>query len=149
MSTRRALALAAVILLAACQATEADEDLPAGPIHDRHELMEDIGMNTKKIGDALKSGDHTPIAGAADEIARLAAKSAALFPEGSTHAKSRALPAIWDKWTEFERLSGELGAKASNLAEVARAGGDVKEAANCLFGNCKSCHDQFRAPDED
>ena len=124
------------------------EDLPAGPIRDRHELMEGIGKNAKAIGDALKRGKHDPIAEAADKISAAASKIPALFPKGSTDPKSRAMPAIWEHWDKFEGLTKELGARASELAAAARSGGDVGGAAKKMFGNCKSCHDDFRKPEE-
>lgn len=125
-----------------------EKELPAGPIHDRHELMEDIGKNAKTIGDALKSGNLEPVAKAAEDIHADATKACTLFPKGSEHEASRAKPEIWQKWDEFERLCKELGTTSAELAAVAKAGGDVKTAANAMFGNCKSCHDDFRKPEE-
>lgn len=124
----------------------ADEGLPDGPIHDRHELMEDVGKQAKIIGDALKTDDLSPVAGAAKEIAELAGKTAALFPEGSTHPKSRAMSEIWANWAEFDKLCNEMQTTALALEKA--AGGDVKAAAGAMFASCKSCHDQFRAPDD-
>ena len=127
----------------------ASEGLPDGPIHDRHELMEDVGKEAKKVGDALKSGDTSPVAGAATEIARLAGQASAMFPEGSLHEKSRARAEIWQDWEEFDRLMTEMETKATALASAASSEGDVGAAAKAMFGTCKSCHDQFRAPEDD
>jgi cytochrome c556 len=125
------------------------EELPAGPIRDRHERMEGIGKNAKVIGDAMKSGDFAPVAGAAEKIQADAAKITALFPPGSTHEKSRAKPEIWTDWAKFEAGAKDLGTKAGALATAANDKGDVPAAAKALFGTCKSCHDQFRVPDKD
>jgi len=140
----------AALLMAGATAVMADhhKELPPGPIHDRHELMEGIGKNAKTIGGALKSGKHDPIAKAAEDIQAGAAKIPALFPKGSTHENSRALPAIWENWDKFESLSKEMGTKAGELAAAAKSGGNVGAAADAMFGNCKSCHDDFRKPDE-
>lgn len=124
------------------------DDLPAGPIRDRHELMEDIGKNAKTIGDALKAGKLDPVAGAAEAIRANAAKALPLFPKGSTHPDSRAKDEIWTRWEEFKAINDELEVKAGELAAVAKAGGDVGAAADAMFGNCKSCHDDFRKPEE-
>ncbi|HYC55669.1 MAG TPA: cytochrome c, partial [Candidatus Binatia bacterium] len=78
-----------------------------------------------------------------------AAKAAALFPKGSTHEYSRAKPEIWDQWAKFEELMKDLEVKAGALASAAKSGGDVGGASKAMFGNCKSCHDQFRKPEED
>jgi cytochrome c556 len=125
------------------------KDLPAGPIRDRHALMEGIGDHAKKIGGALKQGTTEGVAAEADGINAKAKKINALFPKGSTDPKSRAKPEIWEHWGEFERLSAALGRDSAALAKTARDGGDVPAAANKMFDNCKSCHDQFRVPDED
>lgn len=123
--------------------------LPEGPIRDRHELMEEIGDHAKKIGGALKQGTTEGVAEEADAISAKAMKVDALFPKDSTHPKSRAKPEIWKNWAEFERLSDALEKDSAALAQTARDGGDVRAAGNKMFESCKSCHDQFRVPDED
>jgi cytochrome c556 len=123
-------------------------DLPPGPIHDRHELMEGIGDNAKKIGDSLKAGKIDDVTVAAKEIQASAGKALALFPKGSTDPKSRAKDEIWTDWAKFEKLMKELEVKAGELATVAENKGDVSGASKAMFGNCKSCHDDFRKPDE-
>jgi len=124
------------------------EDLPAGPIRDRHELMEGIGDNAEIIGKAVKSGNLEPVAGAAEKIHASAAKALPLFPKGSTDPKSRAKPEIWEHWDKFEKLTKELEAKSAELAAAAKSDGDVGAAAKAMFGACKSCHDDFRKPEE-
>lgn len=129
-------------------AHEKSEELPAGPIRDRHELMEGIGDHAKKIGNALKQGTTEGVAEAADEIHARAEKIDGLFPKGSTNPKSRAKPEIWENWAEFQRLSASLEKDSAALAKTARDGGDVRAAAHEMFDSCKSCHDQFRVPEE-
>ena len=72
----------------------------------------------------------------------------ALFPKGSTDPKSRAKDEIWANWDKFEGLMKELEAKAGELAAAAANKGDVRAASKAMFGNCKSCHDDFRKPEE-
>ncbi len=129
-------------------AHEPSHKLPAGPIRERHELMEGVGKNAKVIGDALKSGNLDPVAGAAEKIQASATKATALFPPGSTHAKSRAKPEIWQNWAKFEQLMKELETNAGALAVAAKSGGDVPGAAKKMFDTCKSCHDDFRVPEK-
>jgi cytochrome c556 len=148
MSKRIALSVLTLSISAAGLAMAGHEDLPAGPIHDRHELMERIGDNAKKIGDSLKAGNLEPVPAAANEIKSDAGKALALFPKGSTHPKSRAKDEIWASWDEFERLMKQLEAKAGDLATAAANKGDVGAASKAMFGNCKSCHDDFRKPEE-
>ena len=124
------------------------EDLPAGPIRERHQLMEGIGKNAKAINDALKTNNTAPVAEAAEKIRTDATKIAALFPAGSTHPKSRAKPEIWQNWPKFESTSKQLETNAAALASAAKDGGDVRKAAQGVFDTCKSCHDQFRVPEK-
>src|SRR5262249_40541354 len=136
-------------LLLACSITVArahEHNLPPGPIHDRHELMEGIGKNAKTIGNALKAHDLGPVATAAEKIQADAGKIPALFPKGSEHPKSRAKPEIWTNWPKFEATAKELESKAGALAAAAKSGGDAGAAADAMFETCKSCHDAFRVP---
>lgn len=140
-----------VMLLLACgvgTVAMSAKELPAGPIRDRHELMEGIGKNAKTIGDALKKGNTAPVAGAAQKIAADATKIVALFPAGSTHPKSRAKPEIWQDWPKFEATVKQLQTNAAALAAAAQDGGNVGSAAQGMFDTCKSCHDQFRVPEK-
>lgn len=122
--------------------------LPAGPIHDRYELMESIGKHAKKIGQAVKANDAKAVVPEAEAIREQAQKIAALFPPGSTHPQSRAKPEIWTDWKTFESGATSLGQDASALAQAARDGGDIGAASKKMFANCKSCHDAFRVPKE-
>jgi cytochrome c556 len=129
--------------------SHADEDaLPAGPIRDRHELMERIGKNAKSIGEAAKSGKLEAVPAAAAAIEKDAAKMVALFPEGSLHPASRAKAEIWTDWATFEAQAKELQASAAALAGTTASGGNVADAAKVMFKACKTCHDQFRTPEE-
>lgn len=140
------LALLATVALAS--AHEAKEELPAGPIRDRHELMKGIGDNAKIVGDAMKSGDFGPVGEAAEKIHASAAKILPLFPKGSTDPKSRAKPEIWTHWPKFEADAKDLEKTAAALVAAAESGGNVPTAAKTMFGSCKTCHDQFRVPEK-
>lgn len=142
------LLLAATLAAGVAFAHAAEKELPAGPIRDRNELMEGIGKNAKVIGDALKSSKHDPIADAAKAIQADSAKALALFPKGSTHPNSRAKDEIWTEWAKFEQGNNDMGVKAGELAAAATTGGNVGKAADAMFGTCKSCHDNFRKPEE-
>lgn len=122
--------------------------LPAGPIHDRHELMEAVGKNAKVIGDAMKAGKFEPVGPAAENIQAAAAQVLPLFPKGSVHEHSRAKAEIWENWDKFEALTNEMGTTAGALAAAAKEGKGIPEAAQAMFGTCKGCHDLFRLPDK-
>ncbi|MFQ5666521.1 MAG: c-type cytochrome [Candidatus Binatia bacterium] len=141
-------ALLGMFGLAVASAHMKSTELPAGPIRERHELMEGIGKNAKLIGTALKTGQFGPVAGAAENIHASAAKITGLFPPGSAHPKSRAKLEIWKDWPKFEANAKELATLAGALATTAKNGGEVPAAAKKMFGVCKSCHEQFRKPEE-
>lgn len=141
-------ALMLTCALGVVRAHEPSHKLPAGPVRDRHELMEGIGKNAKIIGAALKAHNFEPVAGAAEKIQAAAPKIAGLFPEGSTHPKSRAKPEIWSNWAKFEATAKKLETNAGALATTAKSRADVPAAAKTLFDTCKSCHDQFRVPEK-
>jgi cytochrome c556 len=138
--------LVLVGMLALARAGERAHELPAGPLRDRHELMERNGRDAKIIGDALKSGDLAPVGPAAERLRADAARIPALFLPGTTHPASRAKDEIWSHWDEFEALARELEEITGRIASAARDGGDVPAVASPLFGNCKTCHDRFRKP---
>jgi cytochrome c556 len=110
--------------------------------------MEEIGKHAKKIGDAGKAGNKKAIVPEAEAIAAKSKKAIALFPPGSTHPESRAKPEIWKDWAKFEANMAALTKAATNLATVAAADGDTGAASKELFGACKTCHDEFRVPED-
>jgi cytochrome c556 len=135
-------------LIVPVAAHEDMSELPEGPIRERHELMEGIGRNAKIIGEAMKAGDIDKVAGPATEIEQSAGKIPTLFPEGSIHPKSRAKPEIWADPKGFEFEVKNLRAKAAALAVAAHKQEGAPEAANELFAACKSCHTNFRVPED-
>lgn len=132
-----------------------DDDLPAGPIRERHELMENMGDQAEDINEAFNLGggegfDTDMIARTAGVIAMDAHKIPDLFPKGSTDPKSRALPAIWENWDQFVQMSKDLeqAAQSLSLAAASEDDEDDKEKKQKMFAACKACHDKFRKPDE-
>jgi cytochrome c556 len=96
-----------------------------------------------------------------DEIAPNAAALAAmgemlranlqqLFPEGTDKAaglETAALPAIWEKWGDFEQVAMRFQEETAKLAEVAE-GGDMAAIGQQLGvvgkEGCGACHETFR-----
>lgn len=147
----RALAvglIGAILGLALAAAAHEAMDLPAGPVRDRHKLMEGIGKNAKIIGDAMKGGEIEKVPGPATQIAEAAKKIPALFPEGSANPKSRAKPEIWTDFSGFEVEVTQLERTATALAKAATERTNVPTAANEMFSACKSCHNKYRVPEE-
>lgn len=156
--TARWMAIVATGLLMGLPAgalADDDDDLPAGPIRERHEMMEEMGDQAENINEAFNVGggegfDTEMIQRAAGVIAMQAHKIPDLFPKGSTDPKSRALPAIWDNWDQFVQMSKDLekAAQSLSLAAASEDDEDDREKANKMFAACKTCHDKFRKPDE-
>ncbi|MEI8358470.1 MAG: cytochrome c [Deltaproteobacteria bacterium] len=122
--------------------------LPPGPISDRHEIMEGIGRDAKAIGAAMKAGKPADAAKPASDIAAKIDPFLKLFPEGSSGQGSRAKAAVWSDRGKFDQVGADLKDKATAVAAAANSGGDVKAASTAMFQDCKSCHDQFREPDQ-
>ncbi|MFW2541670.1 c-type cytochrome [Primorskyibacter sp. 2E107] len=89
---------------------------------------------------------------AADSIVGVSmVHQATLFPEG-TDAMSiegtRAEPAIWENFGDFESKWAALGEAAASAQNVVAGGKDaVGPALGQLGGACKACHDTYRAPE--
>jgi len=93
----------------------------------------------------------------AEAMEKLAPKIAGHFPKdtGRGHfpdKKTRALPVIWTKWTEFEKDAQRLADQSAKLASLAKAGD--QDAVVQLIGKagkysktklgCAECHKTFR-----
>ena len=149
---KTAIVMGAIVLMAGgLQVVSAHEakDLPAGPIRDRHELMEGIGKNAKAIGTSLQeggAGDRVKIADWALKIQTSASKIAGLFPKGSTDPKSRAKPEIWTHWDKFMADAVDLQRQTEKLVEIAKTGDMKATQAQMVIvgkGSCIDCHDDF------
>ncbi|MDE2006253.1 MAG: cytochrome c, partial [Rhodospirillales bacterium] len=71
-----------------------------------------------------------------------------LFPAGSDKGdNTKALPAIWSRFPEFQKDAANASAAAMKLAALAKAGDQAGFAAQVkvLGGTCLTCHKAFRA----
>ncbi|MGH7785866.1 MAG: c-type cytochrome [Candidatus Binatia bacterium] len=133
---------------------EGHAKLPPGPIADRHELMEGIGDQAQTINDGFLMGAEgfqvAVVQRAAEQIAASATRIPGLFPKGSTDPNSRALPAIWENWDKFVALSKQLEETATSLARAADSdqNEELRGKSKKMFATCKSCHDEFRKPED-
>lgn len=124
------------------------EKLPAGPVRERHELMEEIGSHAEQIGNKIKSGATDGVADHAAAIHERAQRVVELFEEKATHPESRAKEEIWSNWEWFERDSRAFVASSGKLLEAARQNDDIRGAAGEMFESCKTCHKEFREPEK-
>lgn len=156
MSTRKWLSIVAgAAFVAALPAAYGVAMADATGVEARQQLMKDVAAANRVIAGYVKGeNDATPeqVKERAEEIAILAGRASDKFgdqihTENAGDIKTRALPAIWERWDEFEKISNDLASSASAVATAAE-GGD-KEAITAAFAamtpNCGACHRPFRA----
>ncbi|MEQ1771389.1 MAG: cytochrome c [Devosia sp.] len=70
----------------------------------------------------------------------------ALFVEGSVVGDSKALPAIWERWDEFNAILVKDQVSAAAALAAAEAGDTAAfgAAIQAIGGSCGECHQQFR-----
>ena len=132
----------------------------AGPaeiaqIKPRQDKLRDMGGALKAINDEIKKGridwDNTVIPNA-QTIKDRSGYLLNWFPKGSgpeTGKKTYALPAIWQKTDDFQKLGKTMQAEADKLNQIAlkKDEAGLKAQAVVLGKACKACHDPYRSPD--
>jgi cytochrome c556 len=141
--------------LGAAVALAADE--PANVVKYRKMFMDANGANIGMIASVVKGevglSDQVPAhaQALAEQGKLLTASLKQLFPEGTakgeTSEKSAALPAIWQKWSDFEQAAQKFQEESAKFAEVAQSG-DMAAIAQQLGAlgkqGCGGCHQDFR-----
>ena len=141
--------------LGAAAALAADE--PANIVKYRKAFMDANGAHIGMIAEVVKGNvtftdDVAANARALAEQGKLLnANLKRLFPQnsgkGETAEKSAALPAIWEKWSDFEQAAQKFEEESAKFAEVAQAG-DTAAIAQQLGAlgkqGCGGCHQTFR-----
>lgn len=142
-------ALAALSLALAVFATLAlAHEGATGVVKERMDLMDRQKDDMKIIGDMAKGKtpfDAAKAVEAARDISVTAKKIPELFPEGSLHGDTEALPAIWKDWDRFTGNAEDLDRVASELATALDAdSADWTGAFKQVVEACKACHQDFR-----
>jgi cytochrome c556 len=128
-------------------------DEPANLIKYRQATMKALSGHTGAIAAVVKEevSFTDEVAMHARAINELSENLLRLFPEGSGEEagqKTAALPAIWQRWHDFETIVRVLREESGKLAEAAE-GGDmaaVRQQFAVLGKNgCGNCHETFRA----
>jgi cytochrome c556 len=119
-------------------------------IEKRQKLMKNNGAAAKAIKGGMEQKDYATIETKAKDIGNNMDKVVDLFPKGSTSEKSRALPAIWEKWDEFSKNPAKVKKAANEVAEAAKAKDDAALPAKvkALGDACGGCHKNFRAEEK-
>lgn len=124
-----------------------------GIVKERMEAMKEIGGEMKIIGGMFRGKitfDAKRLEKAAGVIGGHAEKIENLFPKGSDHKPTRALPEIWKNKAEFDRIGKDLMSAAAALSKSSKTAQSVDDIKMDLIGvgkTCKACHKQFRAPE--
>ena len=124
-----------------------------GVVKERMDLMKGQQKQMKLIGDMAKGKkkfDAAKAAAAAHDLGKSTKKIPDLFPEGSNGHPSEALDAVWKEWDRFKGDAHDAEAAADALAKALEASGqDWKAAFKKMTDACKSCHETFRAKEEE
>lgn len=141
----RALSTAMIVAIGATTLAYAQ----SGAIGQRQEAMKAMASATKAPGAILKG--ETPFDLAKTQASLVvyqeqAAKLKNLWPDDSKSGDTYALPAIWEKKSEFL-------ARFDKLAADSKAAAAIKDEASFkaeypkVLQNCSGCHTVFRKPD--
>lgn len=179
MTSKAVYALCAIALVAGCRAQEESNQAQAsntlipsaetrteaaGPLSreqalavmkERHENMETIGDETKRISNQLKSPspDVSAIRRSAATILKLAPEIPSWFPKGSGPdvGKTDAKAQIWQKPQDFAAKSNDFLRAAEDFDSAAKSGdlGQIEASFGALGKSCKACHDPYRTPEKD
>lgn len=119
-----------------------------GIVKKRMETMKDVGAVMKELGAMVKGDvvfDAAIVARRGSDLKSHAAGIPALFPTGSIHGPSEALPQIWENFEEFGRIASDLESAAAELSGVTQP--SALPAALIAAGKtCKACHTDYRKP---
>jgi cytochrome c556 len=147
MKLRIALLLAASTLLASVSA-QAQFAKPEDAIKYRQSALSVMGAHTGRLG-AMVNGRVPFDAKVAQDNADIIATMAKLpwqgFGAGTEGGKAKAN--IWSDGAKFKSGSDKLAVDATALAAAAKSGNldQIKAAFGAYAGNCKTCHDEYRA----
>lgn len=125
-----------------------------GVVKERMEVMKDMAATMKSVAAGIKAGPAADGSAIAHDVRELAARAGALpslFPAGSDHHPTKALPTVWQDRDSFRNLSEELAQRAEALAAAAAQGdrGDMALRFKAVGETCRACHTDFRAKDEE
>jgi len=137
-------AVAMVVALAATGAMAQNN-----PILQRKAILKGFGQATKPIADMLKGSipyDNATVQKSLTTIADGSKKLPDLFPDNSkTGDDTAALPKIWEEKDKFNAIYAKLAAAATAAEGSITDEASLKANIGSVLGNCKTCHDDYRA----
>lgn len=127
-------------------------DEPSNLIKYRQAIMKAIGGHMGALG-AVAKGEVSfadEVVGHAHAINEMSKNLLRLFPEGSGYEvdkKTNALPAIWERWADFEAAVKALQDESAKMITVAESGDAAafgQQVGALGRDGCTNCHDTFR-----
>ena len=119
-------------------------------IGQRKEVLKTFGGAMKDPGGMMKGEvpfDLAKVQASLKTISEGAPKVATLFPDDSkTGGDTKALPAIWEKKSEFEAGWKKLEADAKAAITAIKDEASFKTEWPKIGANCGACHKAFREP---
>jgi cytochrome c556 len=147
------VSVAAAFLVCASNSEAAPGD--SALIKSRQDKLRDMGGAFKAVDDELKKRSpdwDNAILPNAQTVQSRSSYLLTWFPKDSgpeSGVKTYALPAIWQKVDDFNKLGKAVQAQAAKLNQIAatRDASALKVQAVALGKACKACHDSYRSPD--
>lgn len=118
-------------------------------VDQRQRAMKALASAAKAPGAVLKGEAkfeldtiHSSIAVFQDQVAKLKD----LWPDDSKDGETNALPAVWDKKSEFLDLFDKFEADVKTASEKIKDEDSFKAEWPKVMSNCGGCHKQYRKP---
>jgi cytochrome c556 len=127
---------------------------PAEAQKARHEHYEQLGDAFKAVRDNSRgdSPNWAALETASKEVVEASVDQHKWFAKGTgpEAGKTRALPEIWSKTTDFNAAMKMFEERAPKLLAAVKAkdNAGVQAAFKDVGASCKNCHDNFRAPED-
>jgi len=160
-SCSRVLAVAAALgmaLTAGCGGGGIDRDALAETPEGQAFLFRDavmtlVAAKMLTVGDMARGdipADDAVFTKAATDLAALAGMTTEGFMPEGIPAGSRAMPEIWQNWSDFEARARDFQQAAQAVADAAQNGGlqAARDLVRPLQQTCGGCHSTYRAPEQ-
>jgi cytochrome c556 len=139
-----------IVLVAAAMAVGATAVVAQGDvIAERKALMKRSGEQARAGAQMVRGEAPYDQAKAQAVLANFADKANKLpnlFPATSRTGETRALPAIWEKPTEFKAAVDKFGADVKAAQANTKDLDSFKTSFAAVGRNCGTCHEAFRRP---
>ena len=139
----RRIALAAAIAALGVTAVVAQGD----PIAARKALMKENGAQSRVAREMIEGKQPFDLAAAQKVLATFAAvdaKGKNLWPASSKDGDTAALPAVWEKKSDFDAKLVKLGVDAKEAAAKVKDLDSFKAVMGDMGKNCGGCHNTYR-----